>query len=767
MRSLTNKLVARIKSAQQDDGATLILVLALISVVSIISLALLTLSETNLRASVKTLETADRAYDEDAAMQAGVNAIRISEYDNDTAQAQECPPLPFSGPNLGSSYVITCQPVEGSGAASGGTGTNPNNAPASALLTLGGSGVDGGVGIERSGSGGGILVINGQTYSRSDLENQTGATNAIELTTGQAFARGDCTGTITSDPAADCNTTQDPNGSTDPDYAQPTAGLTPREVPDCTKGKDTVVEFEPGYYDDAAGLTDLFDTCKAKKHVFWFQPTSDGTPGRYYFDFKNGQSPAFPGGSVWTIDDKNIRMVAGKPLGWDPNDKKPDPIFPNSCESPLDETTNGGVEFVFGGRSQLEVLKGSVEICGHYRTNSPPTAVFGATDSTANLPTTPQTTVRDSAENAGCDVGFSTRSLITYLDDELATAAVPNVNSKQSACVDIVGFAPTPTDAIPAGSTLVNATLVIRHSEGSVGNKDVDFTVELTPDRAGADAIKLTTDDLSVSSALTTVYSDVTSDLFDEVKANGYEGSTINYLLDIKKKNEAELKLDTVQLVLDWIPPSVRAQDVSGIKTFSSGGTYTLPVEVQTSANGTSTSNYNATGTRSANSNCVASTDFPSTGCAFLSTGNSKDAELFVQGTLYAPLAAFELRQLELEHPVVTNGTIVRKLYVNGLTTVTDATGPVSAVLSVAAVSPPSVPLEVYFWSFLCLNPDGCPDIDNASPDYPYLADDPLQWELIGTSRVRYTNGPGFPAQQGNRDVAVMSWQFVSPYERP
>ncbi len=774
MRPLLLRLLHRVERSGRDEGATLILVLALISIVSIISLAILTLGETSLRASSKTLNSAEQAYDKDAAMQAGVNAIRISDYDNDTALAQECPPLPFAGANLQTEFVVSCQPVAGSGAASGGTGTNANNSPASALLTLGGSGKDGGTGIQRSGSG--RLVINGQTYSRSAISNQTGAGNAIELTTGQAFARGACTGTITSTPSVECNTAADPAGSTDPGYSQPTGGLVRREVPDCAKGKDRVVEFEPGYYDDAEGLTDLFDKCKPKKNVFWFVPTSDGTPGKFYFDFKGGESPQFTGSSIWTIDDKDTKVVAGKPLGWDPDDKKPEPLFPGekpapdvtgSCESPLDETTNGGVEFIFGGRSQLQILKGNVELCGHYRVNSPPITVFGATSTNPAPPETPQTTLRGSASDAKCDVAFADKPFITYLDDKVASASIPNDKDSTTACVDITGYATSP-DAIPEGSVLVNATLAIRHSEGSVADKDLDFEIGLTPTRSGGKQIDLKSAGLEVTSSLETVYTDITEDLFDEVRDNGYRGSTIRYEVQAKKKKAAEIRLDTVQLILDWVPPGVRSQDTTGIHTFSSEkDSYSLSVRTQTSARDTETARYSANGTKESNANCVAQTDFPKNGCAFLATGNTDEAQLFVQGTLYAPLAAVELRQENIRAPVVTTGTIVRKLYFNGLTTATQSGTPVTSVLSTPIASPPSVPLAVNFWSFQCINPDGCPVVASDSPTYPYLADDPLQWQLVGTAKAQYVNGNNFPGQSGNRSIEVLSWQLVSPYERP
>lgn len=766
MTSLRKKLLARISRIGQDDGATLILVLAMISVVSLISLALLTLGETSLRAASKTQSTAGRAYDEDAAMQTGVNSIRKSDYDNNSALAQICPPQSLIGPNLGSTFIVTCEAVKGTGAASGGTDSNTNNTPSSALLTLGGNDQDGGTGIQRSGTG--QVLINGQTYSRSAITNTVGTNNAISLSTGQAFARGSCKGTITSDPAAECDTTKDPAGSTDPGYPQPTAGLVRRDIPNCGKGKDAVVEFEPGYYDDAEGLTKLFDTCKTSKHVFWFMPAADGSPGKFYFDFKDGESPNLVGDSIWKIDDKNTKMVAGTPQGWDPNDKKPAPPFPGSCQSPLDETVNGGVEFIFGGRSQLQVLSGSVEICGHYQKNVPSLAVFGATKTTQAAPKEPQTTLLDSATTpTSCTTGFSNPEAgkVKYYDDQALKADIPTGSRGASVCTNLVGFNTTP-ETIPPGSVLSNATLVIGHTEDATVTS-TNFTVTLTPSASGV-PIELKTSELKKSTSSTLTYSDITTDLFDEFRTNGYSGSTINYQINVNTGNKpAQVQLDTVQLILDWVPAGVRGQNSPAMKTFTSASkTYNLPVTVQTSSTKTVDAAYDATGTKGADSNCVGATNFPTTGCAFLLTGNTADAQMYVNGTLYAPLGAVELQQQKLDAPFVTNGTIVRKLYLNGLTTASGPSGPSASVLSVAAVSPPSVPLEVYFWSFMCLDKGGCPAIDTTSPNYPYLATDPDLWELIGTSRVRYTNGKDFPQAPGNRDVTVLSWQFISPYER-
>lgn len=114
---------------------------------------------------------------------------------------------------------------------------------------------------------------------------------------------------------------------------------------------------------------------------------------------------------------------------------------------------------------------------------------------------------------------------------------------------------------------------------------------------------------------------------------------------------------------------------------------------------------------------------------------------------------------------MVTNGTIVRKLDIQGLTAAGGYTG---AILAVAPFSPPNVPLEVYAWTFQCTTDDaGLCYLDpiETQPGYPYVQSS--LWTLVGTSRSRFTNGPGFPATQGNRDVLVQSWQYVSSYERP
>lgn len=742
---------------QSDSGATLILVMVLIFTVSVTSVAILAFSYTTLRAAATTGGVAEDQYDQDAAMSTAVNAVRNTNYDN--LSGESCDPVKTVGPNLGSNYVTTCAPKEGTG---GVTGKNSNNTPASALLTLRDTDDESG-GIQRTGNG--YIGINGQVYSRSSIANTSGATNAIELSTGQAFARAGCTpggAVITSTPPKDCNTVLNPAGSTDPgwDYANPPGDeLVPATLPSCSDDPD-VIEFDPGYYYSAAALTNIFSSCPTR--MFWFKP------GKYYFDFKDGLSRWNAASPIWTINNASTRMVAGKPDGWSSTDSNPQPTFPGACVPPADDANNDGVEFVFGGRSQLVVSNGKTEICGQYRSNRP-TGALGATrqfPASVDMPSTPQTTVSTvPAADGGCSVAMAGRGNLAYADDTYGTATLANGGRS---CVDLGGF--SPAAVIPKGSVLVNATLAVRYNFAAGGGGNLaagSFTV--TPkDAGGSSGSAVSTTTTSPNGTMTYRFADVTSGLYDQVASGGYSGSDIRYEQSKATNNTRTLQVDTVQLTLDWIPPVVMAQSATPYGTFAASGTRTITVAIKTGSGPTDTSDQAASGIAgnpTSTINCVSRIGFPGSGrCAFLAaTGNNTTTRLFVRGTVYAPDAAMHIRSTQIDAPVVDTGVIVRKLYLQGATTDARAT----AMFATQPYSAGNLPLEVYAWTFRCTASDAgqCyADPVDSQPGYPYLSG-PL-WTLVGTTQTRY-KWAGSPSTSGNRDVDVLSWQYVDTYESP
>src|SRR5205807_2675450 len=130
----------------------------------------------------------------------------------------------------------------------------------------------------------------------------------------------------------------------DPNYPAPTAApiaVTVANLPACNN-KNKIAEFVPGLYTSA----DTFNNCKAS--WFYFDP------GQYYFDFTTGSH-------IWDV----TNTVVGGTLTAPKTDTPPS--VPKACVNPINTMSAVGVEFAFGGDSQVVFDKSSAfEICATY-----------------------------------------------------------------------------------------------------------------------------------------------------------------------------------------------------------------------------------------------------------------------------------------------------------------------------------------------------------------------------------------------------------------
>jgi hypothetical protein len=573
--------------------------------------ALLSYSATSLRGTKSTRAAMTRDYDVGGALQTAINQVRNTGYNNDTGQS--CADLSFPRAD-GTAVTVTCAGGPGTGGASEGVLITAANKPGQALLTLGTN--VGELGIAQKSNN--LLRIQGKVFSNGAIDAGPGTFKDVNA---QVVARGTCSGTVISSDAQGnviANNCSAPASliPADPNYVQPTAGLVYRPLPSCDTG--STVEFSPGYYDDAAGLSAMMDgngPCKGK--TFLFQAAAGGGVGIYYFDFHNGEGGGLPAGSrVWTIADQDAVVVGGTPRGWVPDVSAPviPTTFPGSCVSPLTTTTSNGVEFVFGGDSRLFLNSGSAELCGQYSTASP-VAVYGAKTG-ADVLSGPVTAKTDgTGSNPGTGPAFATPANITENDTLTAnvTVNVPSSNADVTASVLVKGFVPAP--AAPAGSILTSAVLNIVHRENNATGKtlkSVGITVTPNQSRAGAAAltgIAQPTKDM-VGPNSTTNHTDAinllaSAELANEVHTYGLAGMQVRYDATVPAGNNVTEKLDSIQLVLSWKPPAVRGQ--------------------QTTVNGTAS--------------CVVA--YPG-GCPFLRTGLNNTA-LYVQGTTYTPYATLDI----------------------------------------------------------------------------------------------------------------------------
>jgi Tfp pilus assembly protein PilX len=339
-----------------EEGSTLIVVLMIMIVIALVGTATLTQADTNVRATVQLRDQAGAVYNADGAAQVAVNALRKSTFDNDASSATfpQCfgasgtLNLPNFYPATGGGYgaaassaAVTCTAEAGTGVAGSPVPVSSANKPGNAILTL--STTETG---QTYGQANKAVNIHGGVVSDSSIDSSSAALTVSGAGIG-VNAVGACIGSIS--PAC----THNP-GISDPNYPAPTTlPAPPASLPACNK-TNKVAEFLPGLYTSA----DTFNNCQASWIYF--------DPGVYYFDFTTGST------HVWTISGT---VVAGALTS-----AKTDaaPAVPGACVNPINTTAASGVEFAFGGDSQVVFAKGAgFEACATYSATSIPTVVYG------------------------------------------------------------------------------------------------------------------------------------------------------------------------------------------------------------------------------------------------------------------------------------------------------------------------------------------------------------------------------------------------------
>ncbi|MFJ9783057.1 hypothetical protein ACIRSS_25985 [Amycolatopsis sp. NPDC101161] len=623
-----------------DRGAALPLVLVLVTVVAVVLGAVLSFAETSVRTTVNLRDQASAAYTADGALQAAINEIRNSGFTG--APGQHC---------FGASDTLTLPSFDGTDSAAVSCTADPAkvliqcpslsacNRPGNAILTLGTGGEDGVTIQQPTGSS---FRVHGIVYSNSTINVVNGSLD----TNTAVYARAACSGTIRSTPAASCRYGGSSLGA-DPGYAPALTSVPPyRKVPSCG---GSVVTFQPGYYDDAAGLSTLMsNSSPCKNSVWWF------TPGTYYFDFHNGAAvrpPSLPAGTdVWTID--SGRLVAGTPVDASGRILAAPPAsatIPGACDNPIDDAKAQGVQFVFGGDSQLAVKAGQAEICGTYSGTKPPVALYGLT-SGAESPVT--TTLTPTGVTPGSFTN-ATPALLSTVDSQAATWT-NNGNGNQSATVTATGYAPPA--AIPAGSILTSARARVVHGNDNGATQD-NLSVQLTTasGTTGPVIVQPYTD-----KALHTDYADFTSALSQQVYDGSFTGAQLAYTAAVKHKGTESV--DALQLELTYTPPALRAE-----------------------------------------SGCTQLVYTSSSACALVTSVNNSGNRFYVQGTTYAPKAVLDVTLNNATEPIFRFGVIARSLQVK-LTGSVTFTG---AVIEVPDDSPGFV-FGVYLSAYVCPGAGSC-----------------------------------------------------------
>ena len=678
-----------------DTGASLVLVLVVVTVFGLGLSALLSLADTSVRTTVGTREQAATTYNADGALQAAINNIRKSTYN--AAAGQHC---------FGGTDTLNLNNFAGSDSAAVSCAADPKkvliqcpslsqcNRPGSAILTLGRIAGEDGLNIQQP--TGSTLRVHGTVFSNSNINVVNGSLN----TNTRVYARGACTGTIQSTPAEQCNYGTAANAlGDDPGYAPASATVPVHQaLPACTT-PSSVVTFQPGYYDDAKGLSDMMAGNSSCRHsTWWFKP------GTYYFDFHNAGGNSNPllssnGGNVWTVNDGYL--VGGTPVNAAGVTVAAPPVpaaIPGSCDNPINDAAAVGVQFIFGGDSQFAVKAGQVEICGTYSAARPPVAIYGLTSGSETTTTlTGATTLKPSAVPTPGQFGAS--ATVANLADVDATrfATWTSTKNNDNGSVTVGGYAPP--SAVPAGSILKSATVLVTHRHSDAGSSD-SLAVTLTPNGSPSlsgnvaghpGAATLGTDSIGLDPA-------GTGSLAQAVYAGTFTGATIALTTSLPAKNDTE-DVDAIQLDLSYVAPAFRA----------GGG-------------------------------CVTTTPYTGTGsssCALVTSVNNAGNQFYIQGTTYAPGAVVDVTLNNAAEQIFRFGVIARAVWIK-------ETGSFSyggVVIEVPDDSPGFV-FSVYLTAYVC------PGAGTCSP-----AGTPAS-----RAKVAFVDADPATPTAGQRQVIVLSW---------
>ena len=341
---------------REEDGSLLVTALIFVTAMGLVVGAMAELASVNMRNTAGTRDQRQIVYTANSAVNAAIEAFRQQR------DPAVCDP---AGPAIngidGTDVVVTC--AASSTSSSGPPGANQ---PPLAVIALTTDSAENGFFADS----GGHLYVKGGMYSNKTVSMTGGATLTID---GPLTARTGCVATgassINSDPAVtNCNIGTAPYADgVDPRYTPavtvaPPAVTLPAPGPGGSCPVPGPVTMPAGTYTNGQALTDLFTACAGR--VFHFPPTPpspadpDGSVGVYYFDFTNTT-----GTREWTINNRDTAVVGGTfPSGVNASNVQ-DELVGERCD---DHAALGGVQFIFGGDSRINVLAGSVDLCAQH-----------------------------------------------------------------------------------------------------------------------------------------------------------------------------------------------------------------------------------------------------------------------------------------------------------------------------------------------------------------------------------------------------------------
>jgi hypothetical protein len=517
-----------------DDGATLVIVLIVVTVISVVMGVILSQVDTNLRATVALRDQASDVYAADAAGQALVTQIRngklacatpaMTQVDlgNGASSPFYTPVSTVDGPLNAhatctpdtSDGVVTTTTTSGSGPSIGG---GNNNLPSYALLAMEPNSLTEGITLPMSNKT--ICVENGKVAANSSINitnnvlgvRVTGTGSASNCGTGsstgltvQAYGRngsGGCQssgGTYSPTPCTALGSLISTPTAPKPDNSS--IG-TVNPAPVCkTKSGTTYAAFVPGKYTSVVALN---SPCAGGVDFEWF------SPGTYFFDFgstpwqwpttlvggtpTSGPSTTNGDGSTSTPAITSVSATSANSLpdlagipAWPSSSSQ----HPNACADPSVQQQYPGIEFVFGGSSTFTPKPGgNAELCGTYSATAPPIAIYGTSSSTDVPGVSAETLCKNGSTPVTCSAVNPT-----------ANGSLINTTTNGQAQFYIKGFVYTPVAPM---------SINVKNSNGQIFNWGVvvwNFNVNVNGSSPTAPFIQLPSPNQGFTQTTTTTY---------------------------------------------------------------------------------------------------------------------------------------------------------------------------------------------------------------------------------------------------------------------
>jgi hypothetical protein len=584
----------QLRWARGEDGTSLVLALAFITMFGVFAALLAQFGAESFKTTAAVRDQRALVYAAEGAVDTAIDSVRTN-----TGMGQNGGPCFGVGstPSLGlgtvAGHAVTAT-CTGQVSAVGGVNAT---LPSQALLTT------------ATGSEDGVTVLGGTVKMDGGIFSNSGVTvvgGALDTGSSPLTARGSCNNyfaiypwmTITGNPVTcDVGAGGHTEGN-DPNYPSPLSSVpTHQNVPSCPATGNKVITFNPGFYDDDVALNALtYDTStndSCHNAVLWFKP------GQYYFDFdwRSGDSS-----HTWVIDDSSINIVGGTPKNWSPtNPTRPTIPLPNgsgdsgSCKSEKDAAPNTGVQFVFGGDSNVAGWTGNIELCATPDAAGRELAIYG--QKTGSL--APTTTVLDPPSGSA---GYTSLTnwpapanalALTNPGDHIYATSSP-VGRNSSASITVRGY---PTSGLPAVADFSSVTMKIVHHESNTSRvSSLSALVTANGQACGSLALTPSTTD----------------------KTETFTGSQLSCINDLSDLNNLTVKYTGTT------PNTSGSNPTFSIDGIEFSVTYTAP-------------------TLRAESGCVTIPSNQSGDCDLIALSTNFTGSFFVNGTVYAPLARFTL----------------------------------------------------------------------------------------------------------------------------